>query len=308
MATRYTMMGTVAGVTAAVVAALVAMSGGERAQSLGLTQHGALITAQDAGAADAVAAVAVAPGTAGQVLTVSDAGLPHWAAAASGGPTVTTYHASDFAAEQGGVSGGAAAISGVDDASTATLTIAATSSTYGTSGSNSPRIVLPLPVGAQRIEVVVQCTATSGTGDNWRYLGFGLRNTANGGTPAALWGVGTQTLSTPGLFVGGIMGGANTGHGASAFTNTGIFAADRWMRLTWRPNDPYFWMLNGAGSAGARPTLWYPPNSSIMPVNGSGALAIGDDGSALALAVFFQSFGGSGTLTFTFKITVRVWT
>lgn len=219
-----------------------------------------------------------------------------------------TYYADDFVAEQGGVSGGAAAISGVGAASTATLTIAATSSTYGTSGSNSPRIVLPLPVGAQRIEVVVQCTATSGTGDNWRYLGFALRNTANGGTPAALWGVGTQTLSTPGLFVGGIMGGANTGHGASAFTNTGIFAADRWMRLTWRPNDPYFWMLNGAGSAGARPTLWYPPNSSIMPVNGSGALAIGDDGSALALAVFFQSFGGSGTLTFTFKITVRVWT
>jgi len=96
MATRYTMAGTVAGVTAAILAALVAMSGGERAQSLGLTQHGALITAQDAGAADAVATVAVSPGTAGQVLTVSDAGLPHWAAAAGGsslsslGPTVST--------------------------------------------------------------------------------------------------------------------------------------------------------------------------------------------------------------------------
>lgn len=84
MATRYTMAGTVAGVTAAVVAALVAMSGSERAQSLGLTQHGALITAQDAGAADAVAAVAVSPGTVGQVLTVGDAGLPVWRAASSG--------------------------------------------------------------------------------------------------------------------------------------------------------------------------------------------------------------------------------
>lgn len=73
-------------VSAAVIAlALASATGSQRAQSLGLTQHGALITAQDAGAADAVAAVAVTPGTAGQVLTVSDAGLPHWAAASGGG-------------------------------------------------------------------------------------------------------------------------------------------------------------------------------------------------------------------------------
>ena len=72
-------------VSAAVIAAaLASATGSQRAQSLGLTQHGALITAQDAGAADAVAAVAVAPGTVGQVLTVGDAGLPVWRAAASG--------------------------------------------------------------------------------------------------------------------------------------------------------------------------------------------------------------------------------
>lgn len=96
MATRYGLTGTVAVAGAAILAALIALSPSERAQSLGLTQHGALITAQDAGAADAVATVAVSPGTAGQVLTVSDAGLPHWAAAAGGsslsslGPTVST--------------------------------------------------------------------------------------------------------------------------------------------------------------------------------------------------------------------------
>ena len=219
-----------------------------------------------------------------------------------------TYYASDFAAEQGGVSGGAAAITGTGASSTATLTIAATGSSYGSGGSNSPRIVLPLPVGAQRIEAIVQCTATSGTGDNWRYLGFGLRNTANGGTPAALWGVGSQTTTSPNLYPGGILGGTNTGIGAvAAYTNTGVFAADRWMRLTWRPTDPYFGILTGAGSAGARPALWYPPSAGGVPINSAGTLAVGDDGSALALAVFFQSFGGSGTLTFTFKITVRVW-
>lgn len=74
---------------AAVVAALVSMTGGQRAQTLGLTQHGQLVTAQDAGGADAVTAVTVAPGTTGQVLTVGDAGLPVWRAPSASSPTTT---------------------------------------------------------------------------------------------------------------------------------------------------------------------------------------------------------------------------
>ncbi len=73
---------------AVVVAALASMTGSQRAQSLGVTRHGQILTAQDAGAADAVALTTVDPGTAGQVLTVSDAGLPHWAAASSGGASL----------------------------------------------------------------------------------------------------------------------------------------------------------------------------------------------------------------------------
>ena len=228
--------------------------------------------------------------------------------AALGVAAPTILYASDFTVEPGGVSGGAASIIGVGAASTATLTIAATGSSYGSGGSNAPRIVLPLPVGARLVEAVVQCTATSGTGDTWRYLGFGLRNTANGGAPAALWGVGSQTTTSPNLYQGGILGGTNTGTGAAtAYTNTGIFASDRWLRMTWRPTETYFGLLTGAGSAGARPTLWYPPSAGGVPINSAGYLAVGDDGSALALAIFFQSFGGSGTLTFTFKVTVKVW-
>jgi len=312
MATRYTSTATTLLAAGALGASLyTAVDAGDARNTLGLayTQHGALITAQDAGAADAVATVAVSPGTAGQVLTVSDAGLPHWAAAASGGPTVTTYYASDFAAEQGGVSGGAASITGVGAASTATLTIAATGSSYGSGGSNAPRVVLALPAGAREIELTVQCTATTGTGDTWRYLGFGLRNAANAGAPAALWGVGSQTTTSPNLYQGGILGGTNTGTGAAtAYTNTGIFASDRWLRMTWRPTETYFGLLTGAGSAGARPTLWYPPSSGGVPINSAGTLAVGDTDGALALAVFFQSFGGSGSLTFTAKLTVRVVT
>ena len=81
---RRTFALTAVNLAAALVAAFALLSGGEKAAVLGLTQHGALITAQDAGAADAVATVSVTPGTAGQVLTVSDAGLPHWAAASGG--------------------------------------------------------------------------------------------------------------------------------------------------------------------------------------------------------------------------------
>lgn len=64
--------------------AFALLTPGEKAATFGLTRHGQTLTAQDAGAPDAVAVVAVAPGTAGQVYTISDAGLPHWAAATGG--------------------------------------------------------------------------------------------------------------------------------------------------------------------------------------------------------------------------------
>lgn len=143
MATRYTMAGAVAGVTAAVVAALVAMSGSERAQSLGLTQHGALVTAQDAGAADAVAAVAVAPGSVGQVLTMGDSGLPTWRAATGGGASLP---------DAAGVSDGAALVvaGGVQAWATlgaATLSVSATANGNGSAAGTASTITLGLPSG-----------------------------------------------------------------------------------------------------------------------------------------------------------------
>ncbi len=75
---------TVASLAVLLGGAYALLSPGEKAATLGLTRHGQTITAQDAGAADAVALVAVAAGTPGQVYTISDAGLPHWAAATGG--------------------------------------------------------------------------------------------------------------------------------------------------------------------------------------------------------------------------------
>lgn len=105
MATRYTSTATALLAAGALGASLyTAVDAGDARNTLGLayTQHGALITAQDAGAADAVSAVAVSPGTPGQVLTISDAGLPHWAAA-GGGSTASsgTYAARPSTCSEG---------------------------------------------------------------------------------------------------------------------------------------------------------------------------------------------------------------
>ena len=313
MATRYTSTATALLAAGALGASLyTAVDAGDARNTLGLayTQHGALITAQDAGAADAVATVAVTPGTAGQVLTVSDAGLPHWAAASSGGGlTVTTYHASDFAVEPGGATAGNATKSGTGPGSTITLTSATPGTSYGFSGSDAPRAVLEIPADAREIEATMEVTSTTGTGDTWRYFGLALRNAPNGGAPSSLWGVGYQTAATPSAYPGPLMSGLNTGIGAvGVYTGTGIFAAGRWLRATWRPTETYFAFLTGAGAASARPTVWYPPATAALPVHASGALSVGDTEGTLGLAALFQTFGGSGNLVITFEITVRVVT
>lgn len=300
---------TAAAIAAVLVAAFALLSPGERAATLGLTRHGQLVTVQDAGAADAVAAVAVSPGTAGQVLTVSDAGLPHWAAAASGGLTITTFYASDFVVEAGGATAGNATKSGTGAGSTITLTSATVATTYGTGGGTAPRAVLSIPPGAQRIEVTLHTTATTGAGDANRFFGVALRNAPSGGAPTSLWGVAFNTAAGTNIYAGGLMSGLNQG---SIFTgivaNTHPFAADRWMLASWEVFEPYLGVLTGAGTAGARPTVWHPPAAWASPVNASGTLSIPDNAaSALGLAAIFQSFGTpSGSLTITFEITVRV--
>jgi len=94
MATRYTSIGTAALVATSIGASLYTASSAETARQAitaaydPTTRHGELAVRVDAGGADVTALAPVAPGTAGQVLTVSDAGLPHWAAAAAGGSSL----------------------------------------------------------------------------------------------------------------------------------------------------------------------------------------------------------------------------
>lgn len=281
---------------ALLVALGASMSGTQRAATLGLTRHGQTLTAQDAGAADAVAVVAVAPGTAGQVYTISDAGLPHWAAAASGGATVTTLYASDFTAVAGSES---ASISGTGVNSTFTLGATATTRTYGSGGTTAARIIAALPSEWRRLDVEVQITAVSGTSTSgWRFLTAAIQPQGSG-TPTSLWG--TSWPDTTSVYYGDRNGGGNTG--GQFQTGLSALAADRWMRMTMDRTEPSLTALVGSGSAGARPTSWRSTESAPPAV--TGVPGIIDVGQSSWLVVVAQSYGNGGANTYTGRITVR---
>lgn len=144
-------------------------------------------------------------------------------------------------------------------------------------------------------------------GDTNRFLGIALRNAPSGGAPTALWGTGMPTVTSPNVYSGGLMGGLNNGNIFSGVVaNNGLFAADRWLRATWQPRAPQYAILTGAGTAEAEPTLWNPPAGWSSPISNGGLLAVGNSATGLGLAVIFQTFGGSGSLSVTFRITVRV--
>lgn len=242
MATRYGLTGTVAATTAAIVAVLVAMSGSERAQSLGLTQHGQIITAQDAGAADAVATVAVSPGTAGQVLTISDAGLPHWAAASGGSPWGSTVVDPGDGTGWGGTvpAGMTATWSG------GALAMSVPSGVTGTLREDYP---VTLPSGTTSWDIAVRIQATTGSGTTSaaagvyvvlgaalsRYVGINVRG--DGQTDVS-YNIGS--------------GGTTTGYAASTLTIGGV---QSWLRLS-RSTSGVWSAWVGEGSGGALPTLW----------------------------------------------------
>lgn len=291
-------------VSAAVIAAaLASATGSQRAQSLGLTQHGALITAQDAGAADAVAAVAVAPGTVGQVLTVSDAGLPHWATPATS-PGNTVLYASDCFAEAGSES---ASISGTGSTSTFTLTASSTARTYGTSGATAARVVCPIPAGARRIEVTLgPLTSLSGFSGSGRFLGLALRNARDGAAPTSLWGLSINDVPSgiPQIYLGNLMGGANSG--ASSFNQSVspvALATNGWVRASFDTTWP---LLGVALASGASPTSWSPVAATGVPAPfGSYSIPHAPD-VATAIAVYLQSFGGGSATSITARISIRV--
>lgn len=242
MATRYTMMGTVAGVTAAVVAALVAMSGGERAQSLGLTRHGQTLTVQDAGAADAVAVVAINPGTAGQVYTISDAGLPHWAAASGG----TSWGATTADPMAG--AGWTAAATPSGTSATWTSSTLVLSVPNGTTGTVRQQSVVTVPSGSTGWDFAVRLQTTTGSGATSAAVGvYWILNSG------ATQYFGANIRGDGAIYVGWDTGSA--GSDAYAGTTLSIGGGQSWVRLS-RTTAGVWIVWYGEGLAGALPTAW----------------------------------------------------
>lgn len=299
--------------TAVIAAALATATGSQRAQSLGLTRHGELLTAQDAGAADAVATVAVAPGTAGQVLTVSDAGLPHWAAAAAGGAAQpTTYYASDGTATVGGA-GTSASISGTGSASTVTLGVPASPSTAITTSSteDGPRWCSPgISQSAQRAVLYLRSTAISNfaTG-GWRWSTATLRRTSES-PPASLY-LGASWSDHSNYGAGNMRSGPNSptywlGNPSGTSPTEG---ADRWLRVVWILADGVFKvrLATGATTGSTRPTYWVPRSATAQEQPGS-VSGVGSPGtSTLTICVGLDSFGmAGGASSVTYSLALEV--
>ena len=260
---------TAAAVAAVIVAAFALLTGGEKAQVLGLTQHGALVTAQDAGASDAVALVAVSPGTPGQVLTVSDAGLPHWAAGGGGTTLPDASGAADGAvlATVGGAQTwtqmwpGAVTVEDMTGTGWTTTAGASTSATWsggvltlsaasGATGRVEVERASPLSSTAHawdyaaRIDVTAGDT-TSGTG----YVLLIVASDANNFVYYRLYQDGTTRLLHR-------IAGADTSLGDVAGPSSGQrTGAQLWLRL--RGDVSGRWVaLWGEGSSGSLPTVW----------------------------------------------------
>lgn len=289
---------TAAVVASVLVAAFALLSGGQKAATLGLTQHGALITAQDAGAADAVATVAVSPGTAGQVLTVSDAGLPHWAAASGG----TSWGATTSDDPGDGTGWTTTPASGVTiSRASSTLTLAAA---IGTTGNGFvTRDASPLAVSATSWDVAVRLDVTAGDGMGYpRGMSLmGFYTDANNFSLTTL-----RSDRYVGLYVKAAGWFTNVAEvvGPSSGDLTG---GQFWLRNT-RCDDGRFVAWWGVGVGGELPTRWRRigvhddnslPNALGTTTSlyvGSGAYGEGAIGSAWTVDVLAIRTTWSGSL------------
>ena len=112
------------------------------------TRHGEIAVRVDAGGADVTALAAVAPGTAGQVLTVGDAGVAVWRAPAGALPSGTGFVT--VSSGTGGVlTASSTSAADLDDALRArALSVSATNDGIGTAAATTSMITLTLPTGA----------------------------------------------------------------------------------------------------------------------------------------------------------------
>ena len=233
---------TAAAIAAVLVAAFALLSGGERAATLGLTRHGQLVTVQDAGAADAVAAVAVTPGTVGQVLTVSDAGLPHWAAASGGTPWGSTVVDGLLG------TGWSAVATPAGTSATWTASTLVLSVPSGVSGTVRQQHDDEIADGATAWDLAVRLQATTGSGTTTAVVG--VYWIFNGGATEYF---GVNVRGDGALYVGWAT--PTVGSAAYASTTLSLGGGQSWVRLS-RTEAGQQVVWYGEGSGGALPTQW----------------------------------------------------
>lgn len=272
---------TAAALAAMLVAAFALLTGGQKAATLGLTQHGALITAQDAGAADAVATVAVSPGTAGQVLTVSDAGLPHWAAAAAGGSSWGTTTV-DPMAGAGWTATEPSGTSAVWSGGELTMTLP-----VGNAGTLRVDFPWTAPAGTTAFDFAVRFSATTTAGGTAAFGAYAVLASALGRY------VGTTVQPNGGVGAGWNVAGPDD---SVSYTTSGLTLSSEqsWLRVS-RDSTGVWTFWYGAGSGGELPTQWSRRH-----------LLDSADGAGLpVLSLHFVVYGIGGTPSADFVVTVH---
>lgn len=293
---------------AGIVAALAAGTGGQRAQSLGLTRHGELAVAVDAGAADVVGVTGIAPGTPTQVLTVSDSGVPVWRAIPAGVTLAGTGIVEVQAGDAGTVDGAGAAdasvltlVSGVpqwaaaaaaarvsytldDFAATAASGTTGTSGGYRTLGVSSdpirfdngaqtaPRYTLALPAGARRVRVRWRVQAVpTGTPDGYDVAAVGWYDSSS--APAR--GIGAyQILTYAARASTGLTGSWTVYPGTDLVVGGlgGSAASTTWSQLTIDVLAGTAVCALGTGSGDTPPTTWTTYTSGRLTYTGAGSI------------------------------------
>ena len=305
MATRYTSIGTAALVATSIGASLYTASSAETARQAitaaydPTTRHGEISVRVDAGGADVTALAAVAPGTTGQVLTVSDSGVPVWRDPA-GSTAPRAYVTADLTPVQGHADTSASIVDG-----RLRLSIDAAVRRYGTvSGTwttTAPRGVLTLPSGAREVLAITRVYTGSGTATSYIGVSTLLRD---GSDPSDVTGssllAGTRLAGTLHWdTAAALYGGEHRADTYPGSTGLGVVA---WASAP----TPYYGIrwTRGVVAWAAAPTT----ATTIDDVVAYGGTPLEPDWAApTQLVVTLQQYTGGAIASATIDVEVLVW-
>ena len=246
------------------------------------TRHGELVVRVDAGGADVTALAAVDPGTAGQVLTVGDAGIAVWRALSTGNTYPVQMLAGglegDWSALGASPAGSSASISGGQ----VSLTMAASSCdwTIAPCSTDATRAVRSIPYYTMS-DWSLRARIVSVTASASFVPMFGITTSATTWSTAVAKYVVYFAGNSDALTLMRVAGGGVTAGGA---TIASIRSGEGWVRMDHLGGRLIAY--GGVGVAGAEPTSWTviggvamtgtdpPPQRVVIGAHGSAAATI----------------------------------